>query len=188
LGRNAAVFSVINAVLLRPLPFSGSGQLVQIWESHPVRGEVEQTVSPWNFMDWQKHGTSLAQLAVYEYESLGSCHTWRSGANGRRSRIKRLYSVLPGGGRSSIVFARRRLPGSHSVVLSYKGWTSHFNSDPHIVGKGIMLDGEPFTVIGVMPAGFRFPALGTDLWTTLAFDLTSEADHVLGLHPKVDVQ
>jgi MacB-like periplasmic core domain len=95
-------------------------------------------------------------------------------------------------------------PGSHSVVLSYKGWTSHFHSDPHIVGKAITLDEAPgqrgrrrrrdpswhwaqatvrprFTVIGVMPATFRFPALGTDLWATPAFDLKSRSrgDHYL---------
>jgi putative ABC transport system permease protein len=66
-------------------------------------------------------------------------------------------------------------PGSHSGVLSHKGWTSYFNSDPQIVGQAITLDGEPFTVIGVMPATFRFPALGTDLWATPAFDLKSRS-------------
>ena len=71
IGANAAVFSVINAVLLRPLPFPASRQLVQIWESNLSRGEVQETVSPWNFVDWQKQSTTLAQMAVHEYESLG---------------------------------------------------------------------------------------------------------------------
>ena len=70
IGANAAVFSVINAVLLRPLPFPDSGQLVQIWESNPSRGEIQETVSPWNFVDWQKQSATLAEMAVYEYESL----------------------------------------------------------------------------------------------------------------------
>src|SRR6266702_2343901 len=70
IGANAAVFSVINAVLLRPLPFPDSGQLVQIWESNPSHGEIQETVSPWNFVDWQKQSTILAQMAVHEYESL----------------------------------------------------------------------------------------------------------------------
>jgi hypothetical protein len=74
IGANAAVFSVINAVLLRPLPFPGSGQLVQIWESNPSRGEVQQTVSPWNFRDWQKQSTSLAQLAVMNMRASLSPH------------------------------------------------------------------------------------------------------------------
>jgi putative ABC transport system permease protein len=182
IGANAAVFSVINAVLLRPLPFPGSGQLVQIWESNPVRGEVQQTVSPWNFVDWKKHSTSLAQLAVYEYESLAVI---THGAPERMdaalvsSAFFQVFQEAPQFGRTFSPEDDR--PGSHSVVLSYKGWASHFNSDPHIVGKGITLDGEPFTVIGVMPAGFRFPALGTDLWATPAFDLKSRSrgDHYL---------
>jgi putative ABC transport system permease protein len=71
IGANAAVFSVINAVLLRPLPFADSGQLVQIWESNPSRGVVQETVSPWTFVDWQNQSSTLAQIAVHEYESLG---------------------------------------------------------------------------------------------------------------------
>src|SRR5258708_5291330 len=63
IGTNAAVFSVINTVLLRPLPFPDPSQLVQIWESNPSRGEIQGTVSPWNFVDWQKQNTTLAQMA-----------------------------------------------------------------------------------------------------------------------------
>ena len=90
-----------------------------------------------------------------------------------------VFRVAPQFGRTFSLEDDR--PGSHSVVLSYKGWTSHFNSDLHIVGKAITLDGEPFTVIGVMPTSFRFPALGTDLWATPAFDLKSRSrgDHYL---------
>jgi putative ABC transport system permease protein len=70
IGANTAVFSVINTVLLEPLPFPDSGQLVQIWESNPSRGEVQETVSPWNFLDWQKLSATLPEIAVHEYESL----------------------------------------------------------------------------------------------------------------------
>ncbi len=182
IGANAAVFSVINAVLLRPLPFPGSGQLVQIWGSNPSHGEVQQTVSPWNFRDWQTQSTSLAQLAVYEYESLALATRdvpERMDAAFVSSGFFRVFQVAPQLGRT--FSPEDDHPGSHSVVLSYKGWTSHFNSDPHIIGKATTLDGEPFTVIGVMPGGFRFPALGTDLWATPAFDLKSRSrgDHYL---------
>ncbi len=182
IGANAAVFSVINTVLLRPLPFPDSGQLVQIWESNPSHGEVQETVSPWNFVDWQKQSTSLAQLAVYEYESLALVTRGapeRMDAALVSSSFFRVFQVAPQLGRTFSPEDNR--PGSHSAVLSYKGWTSHFNSDPHIVGKAITLAGEPFTVIGVMPNAFRFPALGTDLWATPAFDLKSRSrgDHYL---------
>jgi putative ABC transport system permease protein len=182
IGANAAVFSVVNAVLFRPLPFPDSGQLVQIWESNPSRGAVQETVSPWNFVDWQNQSTTLPQMAVHEYESLALA------TNGAPERMDsalvssgffQVFQVAPQLGRTFSPEDDR--PGSHSVVLSQKGWRSHFNSDPHIVGKAITLDGAPFTVIGVMPAAFRFPALGTDLWATPAFDLKagSRGDHFL---------
>lgn len=182
IGANAAIFSVINTVLLRPLPFPNSGQLVQIWESNPARGEIQEPVSPWNFLDWQKQSKSLAQLAVYEYESLALL---TRGAPERMdsafvsSNFFRVFQVAPQLGRTFSPEDDR--PGSHSVVLSYKGWISHFNCDPQIVGKVIRLDDEPFTVIGVMPATFRFPALGIDLWAAPAFDLKSRrrGDHNL---------
>ena len=182
IGANAAIFSVINAVLLRPLPFPDLRQLVQIWEANPARGEVQETVSPWNFTDWQKQSKSLAQLAVYEHESLALVTHGvpeRMDAALVSSGFFRVFQEPPQFGRTFSPEDDR--PGSPSVVLSYKGWTSHFNSDPHIVGKRITLDGEPFTVIGVMPTSFRFPALGTDLWATPAFDLKSRSrgDHYL---------
>lgn len=176
IGANAAVFSVINTVLLRPLPFPHSEQLVQIWQANPSHGEAQETVSPWNFVDWQKQSTSLAQLAVYEYESLALLTRGapeRMDAALVSSGFFRVFQVAPQLGRTFLPEDDR--PGSHSVLLSYKGWTLHFNSDPHIVGKVITLDDEPFTVIGVMPATFRFPALGTDLWAAPAFDLKSRS-------------
>ncbi len=182
IGANAAVFSVINAVLLRPLPFPDSGQLVKIWESNPSRGEVQETISPWNFVDWQKQSSTFACMAVHEYESLGLTTSGvpeRMDAAFVSSAFFHVFQEEPQLGRTFL--PEDDYPGSHSVVLSHKGWTSHFNSDPHIVGKAITLDGEPFTVVGVMPATFRFPALGTDLWATPAFDLKSRsrASHYL---------
>jgi putative ABC transport system permease protein len=174
IGANAAVFSVINAVLLRPLPFPDPGRLVQIWETNASRGRVQDTVSPYNFVDWRKQSSSMAEMAVYEYESLAL--TTR-GAPERKdvalvsSSFFRIFQTEPQLGRTFSPEDDR--PGSRSVVISYQAWRRHFNSDPNIVGRPITLDGEPFTIIGVMPVGFRFPALGTDLWGTPAFDLKS---------------
>jgi putative ABC transport system permease protein len=164
IGANTAIFSVINAVLLRPLPFPHPGQLVQIWESNPLHGRVQETVSPYNFVDWQKQSASLVQLAVYEYESLALTTRGapeRMDAAFVSSGFFRVFQVGPQLDRTFSPEDDR--PGSHSVVISYKGWRSHFNSDTQIVGKSITLDGAPFTIIRVMPAAFRFPALGTDL-------------------------
>lgn len=69
IGANATVFRIINAVLLRPLPFPNAAQLVQIWESNPSRGRIQEVVSPYNFVDWRAQSASMAEMAVYDYES-----------------------------------------------------------------------------------------------------------------------
>jgi predicted permease len=176
IGANAAVFAVINTVLLRPLSFPDPDQLVQVWESNPSHGRVQDVVSPYNFLDWQKQSKTLSALAVYEYESLAlttRAAPARMDAAFVSGGFFRVFQVQPQLGRTFLPEEDR--PGSHAVVLSYLGWGSRFNYDPHIVGKSIVLDGEPYTVIGVMPAGFRFPARGTDLWAAPAFDLKTRS-------------
>jgi len=176
IGANAAVFAVINSVLLRPLSFPHPDQLVQLWESNLSHGRVQDVVSPYNFLDWQQQTKTLSELAVYEYENLAL--TTRSApvrmdAAFVSGAFFRVFQVNPQLGRTFL--PEEDHPGAHSVVLSYLAWGSHFNYDRQIVGKSILLDGQPFTIIGVMPAGFRFPALGTDLWATPAFDLKSRS-------------
>ncbi|MBV8807418.1 MAG: ABC transporter permease, partial [Acidobacteriaceae bacterium] len=122
IGANAAVFSVINTVLLRPLPFPDARQLVKIWESNPSHGEIQETVSPWNFVDWRKQSTSLTQLAVYEYESLALVTRGvpeRMDAALVSSSFFRVFQVSPQLGR--MFSPEDDSPASHSVVLSYKG-------------------------------------------------------------------
>ena len=93
IGANAAVFSVINAVLLRPLPFPDPDRLVQIWESNASRGRVQETVSPYNFLDWQKQSASLAEMAVYEYESL-ALTTWEPRSEWTLLSYRAVFSVF----------------------------------------------------------------------------------------------
>ncbi|MGD0362452.1 MAG: ABC transporter permease, partial [Bryobacteraceae bacterium] len=176
IGANAVLFSVINAVLLRPLPFPDPARLVQIWESNVSRGRTAEVVSPYNFVDWQKQSTAISEMAVYEFASLAlntRAGPERMDAAFVSSRFFRVFRMAPQLGRT--FSPEDDYPGSHSVIISYRAWQRHFNSDPRIAGKPITLDGEPFTIIGVMPAAFRFPALGTDLWGTPAFDLKSRS-------------
>ena len=176
IGANAAVFAVVNTVLLRPLPFPDAGQLVQVWGTNPSHGRVQDTVSPYDFLEWQKQSKSLAEIAVYEYENLALTtrgDPQRMDAAFVSSGFFRVFQVHPQLGRTFLPGEDH--PGSRSVVLSYRAWAGHFDYDPQIVGKFITLDGEPFTVVGVMPREFHFPALGTDLWATPAFDLTSSS-------------
>ena len=175
IGANAAVFSVINAVLLRPLPFPDADRLVQVWESNAAHGRAQDTVSPYDFVDWRRQSASLAELAVYEYESPALATRGapeRMDAAMVSSGFFRVFQTAPQLGRTFSPEDDR--PGAQSVVISYRAWQRHFHGDPQIVGQPITLDGQPFQVIGVMPAVFRFPALGIDLWGTPAFDLASK--------------
>src|SRR5579884_1484215 len=174
LGANAAVFSVIHAVLLRPLPFPDADRVVQIWETNPSRGQAEQVVSPYNFLDWQRQSATMAAMAVYEWESPALI------THGAAARLDGCFVS----GRFFGVYEAQALLGrtftadedrsdAHVVVLSYNAWRQYFNGDPTVVGRPITLDRVPYTVIGVMPAWFRYPAYGTDLWATPAFTLKS---------------
>jgi putative ABC transport system permease protein len=172
LGANTAIFALINTVLLRPLPFPDPGDLVQIWEANPSKGQLQVVVSPYNFVDWQKQSATMAEMAVYEYESFAlttSTAPERMPGVLASSRFFQVFGIKPMLGRTFSPDDDR--PGSHSVVISYGAWRRHFDSNRKVVGKAITLNGEPFTIIGVMRPDFRFPAATTELWSTPAFDL-----------------
>jgi putative ABC transport system permease protein len=172
LGANTAIFTLINAVLLRPLPFPDPGDLVQIWESNPSRGQLQVVISPYNFVDWQKQSATMAEMAVYEYESFAlttATAPERMPGVLASSHFFQVFGIRPMLGRTFSPDDDR--PGSHSVVISYGAWRRRFDSNRKVVGKPITLNGEPFTTIGVMPPDFRFPAVTTELWSTPGFDL-----------------
>jgi putative ABC transport system permease protein len=135
---------------------------------------VQDTVSPYDFLEWRRQNKSFAEMAVYEYENLALTTRGvpqRMAAAFVSSGFFRVFQVHPQLGRTFLPEDDR--PGSRAVVLSYRAWGHYFNYDPHIAGKAITLDSEPSTVIGVMPAEFHFPGSVIDLWATPAFDLTS---------------
>ena len=172
IGANSSLFTVINGVLLRPLPFPYPGDLVQIWASNPSRGELQEVISPNNFVDWQKQSSTMAEMAAYGYESFAlitRTAPQRMPGVVASSRFFEVFGVKPILGRTFSADDER--PESHSVVLSYGAWQGRFHGDPNVAGKPITLNGEAFTVIGVMPAGFQFPEASTELWSTPAFDL-----------------
>ena len=172
LGANASLFTVINAVLLRPLPYPNAGDLVQIWEANQSQGELQGVVSPWNFVDWQKQSATMAELAVYEYESFAlitSTAPERMRGVLTSSGFFPVFGVKPLLGRTFSADDDRL--GSHSVILSYGAWQRRFQGDSNIAGKPITLNGEAYTVIGVMPATFQFPGATIEIWSTPAYDL-----------------
>ena len=167
IGANTAIFSVVNAVLLRPLPYHDPDRLVTILEGY------DHPVAPGNVADWR------AQNHVFE--DIGTAESWTANLSntGQAESVKALRvspNLFPMLGVQPLLgrfFASKEdQEGSeHVVILSYGLWQRHFANDPHIVGQPITLQGQPYTVVGVMPAGFHFaPCWVTkaELWVPLA--------------------
>ena len=173
IGANTAIFSVIDAVLLRPLPFPHADRLVQIWETDPKRGLDRDAVSAYNFRDWQSQNHGFAAMAAYGYDHF-SVTSSESPIALRGLRVSadffRVFGARPLWGRDYL--ANEDQPGAgHVAVVSFAAWQNYFGRDPKIVGRKITLDGEAYTVIGVMPSGFGMPDSGIEIWITPAFDL-----------------
>jgi len=181
IGANTALFSVLNGVLLRPLPYPDPDALVMLWETNPSQNITESTVSTGNYRDFRERaGAFDGLLAAYRYE--GNTLT---GVD----RPERLETVLV----SPILFrtlgvdaavGRTFLPAEETrgneklAVISNAWWQRRFGGDEAIVDDTISLDGEPYTVVGVMPEGFEFPAgdPGVEVWLPLTLDEGAQLD------------
>lgn len=163
IGATAAIFSVVNAVLLRPLPYREPDRLAVI-----LHRRVDP-VSPANYVDWKRQATA--------FERMGAADNWVPNLTGGTqpesvqalrvtSDILPMLGVRPLLGR--VFLPEEEEPGKeHEVVLSHRLWQRRYAGDPRIVGQSVHLNGEPYTVVGVMPRGFDFPpfwATGTQLW------------------------
>jgi putative ABC transport system permease protein len=174
IGANTAVFSVVDAVILRPLPFPGSDRLVSV-ESRGDNGEADSLSYP-TFFDFRSRNHVFDRLACYRDEQMGL-----SGAGAPVNLSALIVSwdlfatlqVHPAVGRGFL--PEEEKPGQRVVVISHQLWTERFNADPSIVGRAIALDRRPYTVVGVAPRGFNFPigSRQVQVWTTLAADASS---------------
>jgi putative ABC transport system permease protein len=162
LGANTAMFSVIQAVLLRPLPYQEPDRLVMVWEHNLPRQRDRNVVSPANYLRWRERATSFTDLAMYTWSSTvftgGDAPERVSG----RSVTTNLFSVLGAQPVLGRVFtAEEGVPGGPEVILLSHGlWQRRFGGDPSVVGRQVAIAGGTVTVVGVMPAAFR--ALGTE--------------------------
>jgi putative ABC transport system permease protein len=185
IGANSAIFSVVNAVLLRPLPYKQSDRLVQFWETNPPKGWTQATVAPANFLDWQKQNTSFEDIAAYmgsDTKEAGLAGFVLTG-EGEPERIQGLYgtgnifSVLGVDAGLGRTFSAEESFQRHGlvVILSYDTWQRRFGGDPGIINSTIKLNDRERTVIGVMPAGFYFPSKEVELWVPMNYDLAQMA-------------
>lgn len=175
IGANATIFSVINAVLLEPLPYREPDRLIRLWESNPSGGLAEIAVSVPNFQDWQKDQSVFEQLAASEnatFNLTGSGEPQRVAAAKITANLIPTLDVAPLLGRSFLP-EEEAVGANHVILMSHGLWQRQFGSDPSLVNKTIQLNGESYTVVGVMPPGFQFPAL-RELWVPLALDPVKE--------------
>jgi putative ABC transport system permease protein len=184
IGANVAVFSVLSAVLLKPLPFGGADRLAMIFDTHPGPSPDEDyQVSPPNYAAWKARQTSFTDIAAAQprtYSVTGMGEPERIAGATVSAELFQVVGVAPRLGRA---FSRSEdtPPGVDVVILSDGLWRDHFGADPGVLGRKLRLDGGSYTVVGVMPPGFDFPERSR-LWTPLALDpykLPGRQFHVL---------
>ena len=173
IGANSAIFSVINAVLLRPLPYAKPGELVRLYETEDAPGHYPFTGL--DYLDWKRDNHSFQDMSLMSWY-----HSMNLSSAGEPDHVMgtpteaNFFALL--GARP--LLGRTWVPGEdepghdREVILSYGLWRSHFGADDKILGRDIELDGQKYGVIGVMPAGFHFP-FNAELWIPQDMDTKS---------------
>jgi putative ABC transport system permease protein len=178
MGANTCIFSIVNAVLLQPLPFREPERLLMVWSSNPQQGYETYSVSPPDFFDFQTQNSVFEDLAVFR----------TSGGNltgdGDAERVTvaevspSLFTLLRSGpllGRTFL--AEENQPGKGNFVILSSGlWRSRYGADPGVVGKSIILNEESYRVVGVMPADFNFPEEDARLWIPRVFQPAEQTE------------
>ncbi len=166
IGANSAIFSVIDAVLLRPLPYPASGRLMELYLNNPVRKVEKGQVSPAGVEDWNRLSHSFTGVTGAYTEN-------RSETTGRLPEqvvcaivAPRFFPVMGTPALRGRGFtADEDLPdGPDVVVISERFWRRRFNADPNVLGRNVRIRKTPLRIIGVMPGSFRFPAVDVDFW------------------------
>lgn len=173
IGANTAIFGIINAVMIRPLPYPNPQQLVMIWETDANRKITRGTAPPADFLDWVNQNQTMESIAAYQSwffnltgagdpEQLWGVHVSPS--------FFSMLGVTPVLGRT--FGPDEDKPGHENVViLSHVLWKNHFGGDPNVVGRSVTIDQKSYTVIGVLPSGFNLLGFNQplDLWMPLSF-------------------
>jgi putative ABC transport system permease protein len=195
IGAGTAVFSVVGAVLVRPLPYRTPNDLVRIFETNPLRRWTRNIAAPANYADWRNRNQSFTDIAAYEQFNLngsGAGDLFLTGY-GEPQGVKglgvsgNLFQVLGAAPLLGRTFVEEEQWEGRSrvVILSYALWQSAFGGDPAIVGKTITLSGRGYDVVGVMPRTFFFPGRDVQLWTPFGYTpqlvTTSRRPHWLGV-------
>jgi len=189
IGANTAIFSVVNGVLLRSLPFPDANRLVRVWHVPPAAsfpGMGTFAVSAANYIDWEKQNHVFEKMTIYSFRNFIFSGTDKPEELHASSVSPSFFSTLGVQPMFGSVFTPEEdQPGRNKVViLSYPFWQEHFGSDRSVVGRDVRLDGENYRIAGVMPANFRIPEYA-QMWTPMAW--TDQERAVRGEHHYVVV-
>jgi putative ABC transport system permease protein len=170
IGANTAIFSVINAVLLKPLPFSAPDKIVNVWNTAEKEDQFDVTYP--DFMDWRERQQSFEGLAAYstrDFTLTGTGEPTRLRGAMVTSELLPILGVQPKLGRFFLPDEDK--PGARVAILSHRMWQEHFAADPGVCEQTLTLHGQSYNVVGVMPQSFAFPLQNDpviDFWTTTA--------------------
>src|SRR5262245_36596415 len=159
IGANTAIFSVVNAVLLRPLQYSGPDRLVQVWQNFPQSGANQVTVSAPEFLDYKDQNRVFERMATFRPQGFaltGGAEPELIFGIRTSADLFPLLGVAPALGRTFLP-EEDQIGGPRAVILSHGLWRRRFGSDTTLIGKSLTLDGQSFTVVGIMQPGFQFP-------------------------------
>src|SRR5262245_2464992 len=172
IGANSAVFSAIDAILLRPLPFPNGDQLMALEQYKPKALNSEPLVAPLRLTDWNQMNSTFQAITGYYTEDVAET----SGALPEKftrawvaPRFFQVWGVLPALGRQFSP-EEEHFRGPAAVIISDRFWRRRFNADPNAIGKLLRIEKAAFTIVGIMPASFLFPNRSVDFWSTSAPD------------------
>src|SRR5258705_122456 len=171
IGANAAIFSVVDAVLLRALPFPNPDRLVMLWEDASFAGFPRNTPAQANFADWKSQNQVFEETAAFDERSFNLTadgEPEKIEAYGVTANFFPMLGIKPALGRAFL--PEEDKPEANKVVmLNYNLWQKRYGGERSVIGHEILLDGEKYTVIGVMPAGFQLLDSHIGLWVPIAF-------------------
>jgi putative ABC transport system permease protein len=175
IGANTAIFSVVDAVLLKPLPYPQPDRIAAVWGTHSKMGETSRAISFPDFRDLQEQNHVFEHIAVYTDDTTSLTGTGEPLHLFAEKVSADMFSVLG----IQPILGRAFLPGEdqrghYVAMISYRLWQSHFGADPGIVGRAVTFGGRDYTIVGVLPASLVYPFNSDvpDVWRTFAEDAT----------------
>ncbi len=170
IGATTAMFSLVEAVLLRPLPYTDEDRIVMVWETEPAESVDKKVGTPGNFQDWRADTKTVDHLSgLAQFDATLTGHGEPRRLDGRRvsASIFTALGVQPMLGRAFTADDER--PGAEAVIVAHHMWRDVFGADAGIIGSRILLNDTPRTIVGVMPPAFKLPRGPDDVWVPLIF-------------------